>query len=161
MNKAFRWTAVGLAILSVAGVLYGNRSIFGQGFGYNAQVFQQRWADSQRAQEWTAQAAQRAAMERANRRWQSSHRPTTTYSAPQDYQTSIQRGDKVVTTESPTPLKIGEKTVGEVSRGTALSVIRRQGAWIAVRVSDSSGSVAGWIHVRHVRKSGAGNGTEH
>lgn len=64
--------------------------------------------------------------------------------------TVIERGSKVWTVKEATPLRGGENVLGQLPKGTPLTVLDVKGPWLGVRVEGEGLPKAGWVHQTHV-----------
>jgi hypothetical protein len=58
---------------------------------------------------------------------------------------SFKVGDMVLVGKSKCELKLGETVVGNVSRGTRVTVLAVQGNWIGAKVDQNGKQLSGWI----------------
>ncbi len=154
--KLPRLSAAAVGVLLLLGGLQASQSAFAQ---TPAQTWQwtQRSITSRQAQEWTAQAAHRAAMQRANRSWQPSsgwmRQPSGPWQRPQAWtyqEQPVRAGDKIATIYTSTPLMDGANALLTLDAGLELVVRETRGDWVLVAVERDGRQTVGWLYRQHV-----------
>ena len=64
----------------------------------------------------------------------------------------LRRGDRVVVTSGPAPIKVGADTITTINAGKQLTIVEVQESWAKVVVDTPAGPVHGWVHLKRLRR---------